>query len=181
MFASAINTTQVSAPSLLDDTPTLDQYTLYNRRLLPTVLGQKLLCFPSGEWRPSGTSAHSVSTFDQPQRTSDSNLPLWVCLNSYSMLFPDGNHFISQIKGWSLLSLDEFCRGPYYGYASFLRPSKGGHRSWRYWLILHPEQPQNIATIVRGFFAYVVHIIWRLTFMWCMQSHLFLTESLFYQ
>ena len=55
-------------------------------------------------------------------------LPLWVRLTSYSQLFPDGSHFIPQVKGWSLLSARDINKGPR-GHASFLNPRKGGHRS----------------------------------------------------
>ena len=55
-------------------------------------------------------------------------VPLWVRLNTYTRLFPDGGHFIPQVRGWSLLSADCFEAGPI-GHASFLRPDKGGHRT----------------------------------------------------
>ena len=55
-------------------------------------------------------------------------LPLWVRLNSYSILFPDGDHLIPQVKGWSLLSASDIRKGPH-GHASFLNPQKRGHRS----------------------------------------------------
>ena len=55
-------------------------------------------------------------------------LPLWVRLSSFSILFPDGKHFIPQIRGWSLLSNADFTRGPY-GHATFLSPTRGGHKT----------------------------------------------------
>ena len=55
-------------------------------------------------------------------------LPLWVRLSSFSILFPDGKHFIPQIRGWSLLSNTDFTRGPY-GHATFLSPTRGGHKT----------------------------------------------------
>ena len=54
-------------------------------------------------------------------------LPLWVRLNSYHRLFPDGNHFIPQVTGWHLLSLTDLEKG--FGHASFLSPNKGGHKT----------------------------------------------------
>ena len=38
-------------------------------------------------------------------------LPLWVRLNSYHRLFPDGNHFIPQVTGWHLLPLPTWRKG----------------------------------------------------------------------
>jgi len=54
-------------------------------------------------------------------------LPLWVRLNTFHRLFPDGSHFIPQVLGWSLLSNLDFTKGT--GHASFLTRSKGGHRT----------------------------------------------------
>ena len=35
-------------------------------------------------------------------------VPLWVRLNTYTRLFPDGGLFIPQVRGWSLLMLAFF-------------------------------------------------------------------------
>ena len=55
-------------------------------------------------------------------------IPLWVRLNTYPRLFPDGCHFIPQVRDWSLLHDDCFEADPM-GHASFLRPDRGGHRT----------------------------------------------------
>ena len=55
-------------------------------------------------------------------------LPLWVRLSSFSVLFLDGNHFIPQVRGWSLLLNTDFSKGSY-GHATFLSPSRGGHKT----------------------------------------------------
>ena len=54
-------------------------------------------------------------------------IPLWVRLNSYHRLFPDGNHFIPQVIGWTLLNPGDIVKG--IGHASFLFPDRGGHRT----------------------------------------------------
>ena len=64
---------------------------------------------------------------NQPDARGLLILPLWVRLNSYHRLFPDGNHFIPQVIGWTLLGHGDFIKGN--GHASFLSPEKGGHRT----------------------------------------------------
>ena len=54
-------------------------------------------------------------------------LLLWMRLSSFAILFPDGNHFIPQVRGWSLLSNTDYSKGTY-GHATFLSPSRGGHK-----------------------------------------------------
>ena len=55
-------------------------------------------------------------------------LLLWMRLSSFAILFPDGNHFIPQVRGWSLLSNTDFSKGSY-GHATFLSPTRGGHKT----------------------------------------------------
>ena len=54
-------------------------------------------------------------------------LPLWVRLNTFHRLFPDGNHLIPQVIGWTLLKHRDFTKGT--GHASFLSVDRGGHNT----------------------------------------------------
>jgi len=54
-------------------------------------------------------------------------LPLWVRLNTFHRLFPDGNHLIPQVIGWTLLKHQDFTKGT--GHASFLSEDRGGHNT----------------------------------------------------
>ena len=97
MFANAINTKChhfIGRHADIGSTPsTIEAF-------FQPYWGQAFYAFPPVDDAPRAL-AHILS---QPSTRGILILPLWVRLNSYSMLFPDGNHLIPQIKGYSLLS-----------------------------------------------------------------------------
>ena len=83
------------------------------------LLGPKLLCLPPVD----GSYKALDHILNQSNARGLLIQPLWVRLNSYHRLFPDENHLIPQVIGWTLLNPGDIVKG--IGHASFLSPDRG--------------------------------------------------------